>query len=359
MDLSEYVRRSRRQAPPGDDGAGGRKTGRRGANVVLDVPVGTMVLDEAGGLIADLDQPGATHEVARGGEGGRGNVHFKSSTRQAPDHAEPGIKGEEMSVVLDLKLIADIGLVGPPNAGKSSLLRALTAATPKVAAYPFTTLDPELGVMEDGDRRLVLADIPGLVEGASLGAGLGIRFLRHVERTKVLTYVVDGAAPEAWADLELVRREVEAFSPKLARRPSIVAVNKLDLDPARRLRARSRRRDIHFVSALTGEGLPELKEAMIEAASSAPGPELPERAAVVLLPAEPIRLSVERRPWGYQVRGDRVERLLERTNLESEGGIARFQVELDKLGVSTALEAAGAEAGDTVRIGSSEFEYQP
>jgi GTP-binding protein len=310
-----------------------------------------------------MDEPGATHEIARGGEGGRGNVHFKSSTRQAPDQAEPGIEGEQLVVVLDLKLIADIGLVGPPNAGKSSLLRALTAATPKVAAYPFTTLDPELGVMEHGYSRLVLADIPGLVEGASAGAGLGLRFLRHVERTKVLAYVVDGASPDPWADLETVRREVQVFSPKLAGRPSIIAVNKLDLEPARGLRTRSRGHlgleDVHFVSALTGEGLAGLKEAMFEVASHAPEPELPERAAVVLLPAGPARLSVERRTWGFQVRGDRVERLLERTNLESEGGLDHFQVELDKLGVNTALEAAGAEAGDTVRIGMSEFEYQP
>src|SRR5256886_4729070 len=179
-DLSNYARRSRWSAPAGGDGAGGRKTGKRGADLTLDVPVGTLVLDDKGGLISDLDRPGATHVVASGGEGGRGNVHFKSSTRRAPDYAEPGSSGEELTVVLDLKLIADVGLVGAPNAGKSSLLRALTAATPKVGAYPFTTLDPELGVAElPGGERLVFADIPGLIEGAARGAGLGLRFLRQ------------------------------------------------------------------------------------------------------------------------------------------------------------------------------------
>jgi GTP-binding protein len=360
-DLSDYARRPRRQAPAGGDGAGGRKTGKQGADLVLDVPVGTVVLDQDGELIADLDHPGAREVVCAGGAGGRGNVHFKSSTRQAPDHAEPGEPGEEKSVVLDLKLIADVGLVGPPNAGKSSLLRALTAAQPKVADYPFTTLDPELGVMIEGDRRLVLADIPGLIEGASHGAGLGHKFLRHVERTRVLTYVVDGAATDPWAGLESVRAEVAAFSPALAAGPHIVAVNKVDLEEVRALRARSRRKGVLFVSALTGEGLDSLRHAMLDAVERAPAPELPARAPTKLPPraggARPV--TVEKRSWGFDVRGERVERLVGRTNFDSDGAVERFQVELDKLGVNEALEAAGAQPGDTVRVGDAEFEYQP
>jgi len=360
-DLSEYTRRSRWQAPAGGDGAGGRKTGKRGTDLVLDVPVGTMVLDEAGALIADLDRPGAKHIIAAGGEGGRGNVHFKSATKQAPDHAEPGLPGVDRAVVLDLKLIADVGLVGAPNAGKSSLLRALTAATPKVAAYPFTTLDPELGVMDEGDTRLVLADIPGLLEGASRGVGLGLRFLRHVERTRVLAFVVDGAAPDPWADLEAVRAEVDGFSPGLAARPYLTVVNKVDLEEARRLRARSRRKSIEFVSALTGEGLPELKRVMVQAVQRAPEPSVPAPAAIQL-PARPVRpdaVAVVRHAWGFAVSGERVERLVERTNFDSDGGLQRFQVELDRIGVNSALEGAGAQPGDAVRIGSAEFEYQP
>ena len=358
-DLSNYARRSRWSAPAGGDGAGGRKTGKRGADLTLDVPVGTLVLDDKGGLISDLDRPGATHVVASGGEGGRGNVHFKSSTRRAPDYAEPGSSGEELTVVLDLKLIADVGLVGAPNAGKSSLLRALTAATPKVGAYPFTTLDPELGVMEAGERRIVLADIPGLVEGASKGVGLGLRFLRHVERTRVLVYVVDGAAPDPWADLEAVRKEVTTFSPDLAGRLHLVAVNKVDLPAAKELRRHSRRKGVMFVSALTKEGLPALRDAIADAVARVPELKRSERLAAVKLPVTRLALVVERRPWGFAVSGGRIERLVERTNLDSEGALDRFQVELDRLGVSAALEKEGVQAGDTVRIGKAEFEYQP
>ncbi len=359
-DLSPYKRRRSWHAEPGTSGAGGRKTGRRGADLVIDVPVGTVALDDQGALVADLDRPGMTAVVAEGGIGGRGNVHFKSSTRQAPDFAEPGRKGEERELALDLKLIADVGLVGPPNAGKSSLLRALTAATPKVADYPFTTLNPELGVAEVDGMRLVIADIPGLIEGAAHGAGLGRRFLRHVERTKALVYVLDGSAPEPWKDLETVRGEVEGFSAELAQRPHVVAVNKVDLEPARRLKAGTRRRDVHFVSAQTGESLPELMRAVAKLVASAPPPQLPAPAKVTRLPARASRqVAVEKTPSGYVVRGEHVERLLERFDLDSDSSLARFQSELDRLGVSRALEAAGVQPGETVRIADSEFEYQP
>ena len=359
-DLSLYKRRSRWQAEPGADGAGGRKTGRNGADLLLDVPVGTIVLDGDGGLIADLALQDATALVARGGAGGRGNVHFKSSRRQAPDYAEPGLKGDEVTVTLDLKLIADVGLVGAPNAGKSSLLAALTAAHPKVADYPFTTLDPALGVAESTGGRFVIAEIPGLVEGASRGAGLGHRFLRHAERTRVLVYVVDGSAADPWQDLAAVSAEIERFSFELAHRPHIVAVNKLDLEVTRRLRRRSRRKGVHFVSALTGEGLPELVEAMVAGLATAPEPAPPAPPAKVKLPA--IRTAgvvVERTVWGFAVRGDRVETLVEQTDLESDASLERFQVELDRMGVNEALESAGVQPGDTVRVAGTEFEYQP
>jgi GTPase len=326
----------------------------------VEVPVGTIAVDADGSLIADLDRPGATAVVAHGGAGGRGNVHFKSSTRRAPDYAEPGLKGEERDLTLDLKLIADAGLVGPPNAGKSSLLAALTAARPKVGAYPFTTLDPELGVAEADGMRIVLADIPGLIEGAAQGKGLGQRFLRHVERTKALVYVLDGSAADPWQDLETVRKEVAQFSSQLAHRPHVVAVNKVDLEPARKLRAKNRRPNVHFVSALTGEGLPELLTAIAKLVASAPAPSLPAAAIVTKLP---IRSSgetvVEKTPAGFVVHGWRVEQLVERTDLDSEGALARFQSQLDRLGVNRALEAAGVEPGDTVRIAGVEFEYQP
>ena len=358
LDLATYVRRVRWQADPGGDGAGGRKTGRRGAELVLDVPVGTMVLDEDGLLIADLDHPAARHEVVRGGAGGRGNVHFKSPTRRAPDHAEPGARGEELMVVFDLKLIADVGLIGQPNAGKSSLLRALTAARPKVAAYPFTTLNPELGVMEVGGRGIVLAEIPGLIEGAARGAGLGLRFLRHVERTRVLVYVVDGSSVDPWHDVAIVRAEVASFSAAVAARPYIVAVNKIDLPEARR--SRTRRKRTFYVSAKTGDGIAALAEGIAEALTHAPQlPAPPRREATTQLPAVAQPLKVTRYPWGFRVSGERIERLVDRTDLDSDNALDRFQVELDRIGVNEALEAAGVKAGDTVRIGPTEFEYQP
>jgi GTPase len=359
-DLSLYKRKRSWHAEPGVDGAGGRKTGRNGADITLKVPPGTVALDADGALIADLDRAGAREVIARGGIGGRGNVHFKSSTRRAPDYAETGLKGEELAITLDLKLIADVGLVGAPNAGKSSLLSAMTAARPKVAAYPFTTLDPELGVAEVADVRFVVADIPGLIEGAARGAGLGQRFLRHVERTRALVYVLDGSVPDPWTQLETVRHEVAQFSPDLVTRPHIVAVNKLDLEPARRLRARTRRPGVHFVSALTGQGVPDLMRAIAVAVATAPRPAAVAPARVTRLKERrPEGVVVERTPGGFVVRGERAERLLERARLESDDGLARFQAELDRIGVSAALEAAGVEAGDTVRISDVEFEYQP
>lgn len=359
-DLSEYKRRTRWRAEAGSDGAGGRKTGRNGADILLKVPVGTVALDADGALIADLDRPRARAVVAQGGVGGRGNVHFKSSTRRAPDFAEPGLKGEERELTLDLKLIADVGLVGPPNAGKSSLLQSLTAARPKVADYPFTTLDPELGVAETEGGRIVIADIPGLIEGAARGAGLGQRFLRHVERTKALIYVLDGAASDPWKQLETIRSEVEQFSAGLAKRPHVIALNKVDLEPARRLRSSSRRRDVVFVSALTGEGLPELLAAVNKVLATAPRPSVPVLPSVTKLRPRPSSaIAVERKPYGYLVRSERVDRLLERYDLETDSGLARFQSAMDRMGVNSALEAAGVRPGDTVRIGDLEFEYQP
>ncbi len=360
--LAPYVSRSLWKAGDGAPGAGGRKHGRAGQDLTLEMPVGTALLDVEGTLVADLDHVGASFTAARGGQGGRGNVHFKTPSRQAPRLAEPGLPGEERELRLELRLIADLGLVGPPNAGKSSLLRALTAARPKVAAYPFTTLVPELGVAETaGGVRVVVADVPGLLEGASRGVGLGLQFLRHLERTRALVYVVDGAAPDPEADLDAVRREVAGYSAALAGRPSLTVVNKLDLAAARRLRARLRPPGVVFVSALTGEGLPELMAALEPLVEQAPRrPAAP--APVIRLRArrgvsEPLR--VEPAGDGFRLSGGQVERLVRRAELGSPAGLEWFQAQLERQGVNAALEAAGVKPGDTVRIGEHEFEYQP
>ncbi|HKF75429.1 MAG TPA: GTPase ObgE [Candidatus Dormibacteraeota bacterium] len=363
--LVAYARRRELRAADGRPGAGGRKTGRAGADLRLPVPVGTVVTDDAtGAVLADLDSPGAEAVAAAGGAGGRGNLQFRSPVNQAPQRAEPGLPGEERWLRLDLKLIADVGLVGPPNAGKSSLLRAISAATPRVADYPFTTLDPELGVADLATgRRIVVADIPGLIEGAAAGAGLGHRFLRHVERTRALVYLVDGSAADPWAALDAVRREVQDYSQELARRPSLVAVNKVDLPAVRDLRAQSARSDVHWCSALTGEGVPALLQAIGETVAAAPPPRPLEVAPAIrrlrARPGSPEPPTVERRTWGFQVSGAAVERLVQRTRFDSDVGLERFQVALDRLGVSAALEEAGARPGDTVRVGEMEFEYQP
>jgi GTP-binding protein len=268
--LIDFKYRQHLRAGDGGHGEGGRRTGRRGADLVVRVPVGTIVRDaRTGEVLADLVAHGQRAVLARGGRGGRGNARFATPTRRAPRIAEPGEPGEERWVELELRLLADVGLVGRPNAGKSTLLRRISAARPAVGDYPFTTLQPVLGVVELPDgRRFVAADIPGLIEGAHQGAGLGIQFLRHVARTRVLVYVVDLAAPEAPLQaLEVVRRELAEYDPGLARRPAIVALNKVDL-PEARARADDAVAALAAhgvrglaVSGATGEGVPALLEA--------------------------------------------------------------------------------------------------
>jgi GTP-binding protein len=281
------------RAPRGEHGAGNRKDGRGGADVEVRVPVGTWVCDGAAAPdappLVDLVQHGQRFVAARGGRGGRGNARFATPTRQVPDFAERGRPGEERQLVLSLKLLADVGLVGLPNAGKSTLLRAISEARPRVGAYPFTTLAPCLGVVEAHERRFVVADLPGLIEGASEGAGLGDRFLRHVERTHVLVHVLDAAAwlleaRDPVAGYDAIRAELGRYEPSLLVRPELVALNKVDLVAERGalapLEARLRERNpaLHRISGVTGEGIRELLRAVADrlaAADPAPGPETP------------------------------------------------------------------------------------
>lgn len=273
--LLDFRYRPLLRAKNGEHGRGKGQHGRKGEDLVARVPVGTIVRDaETGEILADLVRHGQSVVVARGGKGGRGNVHFATPTRQAPRYAQPGLPGESRELLLELQLLADVGLLGYPNVGKSSLVRAISAARPRVADYPFTTLVPQLGVVRFGDTDFVVADIPGLVEGAHRGTGLGSRFLRHLSRTALLLHVLD-ASPSSGRDpvrdYEVIRDELGAFDPALAERPEIVAVNKMDL-PESRARFSPlaeyfgrRKIPVYPVSALTGEGLRELLRALVSA----------------------------------------------------------------------------------------------
>jgi GTP-binding protein len=269
--LMDFSGRHHWRAKSGMAGMGKKMAGENGADLLIHVPPGTLVYDaELGILLADLDAPGKRMTAARGGKGGRGNWHFKTPSHQAPRFAEPGGDAQERMLRLELKLIADVGLVGMPNAGKSTLLRCVSAARPKVADYPFTTLDPQLGIVElSSDRRLVLADIPGLIEGAGKGVGLGHAFLRHIERTKVIVhlldlYPVDGSDPVA--NYHVVRRELEGFSPVLARKREVIAANKMDLaiddEAIDRLRAELPGREIFAISGVSRRGVAEMMESL-------------------------------------------------------------------------------------------------
>lgn len=374
--LSDYRFDKHHKAGSGENGRGARKFGRDGADLVLKVPPGTVVKDaETQEVLCDLVRPGQRFIAARGGLGGRGNFHFRNSVRQAPRFAEKGEPGEERWIILELKLIADVGLVGFPNAGKSTLISRVSGAKPKIADYPFTTLVPNLGVvdLEDG-RGFVMADIPGLIEGAHAGAGLGHYFLRHVSRCKVLVHLVDLAPFEERdpiQDFEVIERELKLYDPELAARPRLVAGNKVDMPGAaeklellrRGLEPKGYR--VFGISAVTGEGVDELLRAIGEVVEHARAEEV--------LDAEPIEFEeVEHKRrrrrriqsfdvvldgGEYVVLGEELERLAAMTDLNNREALERFYGILNKAGVIKKLVAMGVSEGDTVRVGDVAFEY--
>ncbi|WP_038055516.1 GTPase ObgE [Thermus amyloliquefaciens] len=359
--LSELSKRTYK-AEDGEHGRGSGQHGRAGRDLYIEVPRGTRVFDaDTGELLGDLTEEGQVLLVARGGEGGRGNAHFVTPTRQAPRFAEAGEEGERRRLRLELMLIADVGLVGYPNAGKSSLLAATTRAHPKIAPYPFTTLSPNLGVVEVEGERFTLADIPGIVEGASQGRGLGLEFLRHIARTRVLLYVLD-AAEEPLQVFRTLRQEVGAYDPGLLRRPSLIALNKVDLLTPEEVGAKVAELareglPVLPVSALTGEGLVALKEALLGLVKATPAPELPKPA-----PKGVVEAGVEVVPLEegvYEVRAPALERYLRRLKGDFSEAAGYLQEVFRRHGVEAALRAKGVRAGDLVRIGEREFEYIP
>jgi GTP-binding protein len=369
--LAGFRERRRFHAPAGGAGGKNQRHGAAGEDVVLSVPPGTIVRDaQTEELIADLDRPGARIVIGAGGRGGRGNTHFASATRQTPRVGELGARGGSRRVHLELKLIADVGLVGLPNAGKSTLLTALTGAHPKIASYPFTTLHPNLGVAETAaGTTLVIADVPGLIEGAHRGVGLGIDFLRHLERTRALVHLVDAtlAPDDVDAAIAAVDAELAAFSAALAAKPRLLALNKDDLlDGARREALVERHPGALLCAAADLEGTAELLERAAALVATVRGAEL---EAALAQPGEPGEHrvyrhrsrrqapAVSREGDVYRVTSDGIERIVAMTDMESEEAVARLQQKLRVAGVDAALAAAGCADGDTVRIGELEFVY--
>ena len=370
--LIDFRYASRYVAENGAHGSGSRKTGRGGADCLVAVPMGTLVYDDENGeLLADLKAPGLKLLVARGGKGGRGNCHFTTPSHQAPQVAERGEPGRERRLRLELRLLADVGVIGLPNVGKSTLVSVVSAARPKIADYPFTTLSPNLGVVSlpGVGRSFVIADMPGLIEGAHEGAGLGDRFLRHISRTRLLIHLLDAAGVEPQdplRDFEATNRELALFEEHLPGIPQLVALNKIDLPEARE-RARvaaaaleQRGLACFPISAATSEGVDRLMEAawarLAELAPPEAAPVEPE--LIVASPPAEEPLSVTRSESGaFEVHGTVATRAAATAYLESREGLARFHDSLRRLGVLEALAEAGAREGDTVLIGKQEFDY--
>ncbi len=372
--LMDFHRKIHYKAQRGTHGQGSDRDGAEGADLVLRVPVGTIVRDaESEAVIADLVHPGQGVVVAGGGRGGRGNTHFVTATRRAPSFAELGEPAEERWITFELKLLADAALVGMPSVGKSSLIARMSAARPKIADYPFTTLVPNLGVVKAGEYSYVVADVPGLIEGASTGAGLGHAFLRHIERTAVILHVVDLTggyeARDPVTDLEVLNAELGAHAKELAVRPQLVVGNKLDapdtVEASERVRAWCEGRDVPYfaASAVTGEGVERLMlvtgELVRDMRLATPAHEKPYEELYVYEPPEEHRVDVSRTDsGGYRVSGKAVERMVIMTDMANADAVAYLQRRLFNAKVEDALAAAGAKDGDEVTIGPVTFTFE-
>ncbi len=355
------------KAERGENGRNKQQYGKGGANMTLLVPVGTLIKDEeSGAVIQDMNEPNVPFVLAKGGRGGRGNMKFKSSIRQAPRFAEPGRHGEKRNVVLELKVIADVGLVGLPNVGKSTLLSVITAAKPKIANYHFTTLQPNLGVVKIGSYEdYVVADIPGLIEGASEGAGLGLDFLRHVERTRMLVHVLDASGSEGRdpvEDFHLIMNELRSYSEKLANKPMIIAANKTDLPESAeymdKIRDLVEAEAVYPISAATLDGVDTLKYAIYEKLKEIPVEY--ETFDPVYVPAEgsmDVPTKIELVDGKYVVSGTFIERLVYRTNFEDYEATIHFQDQLKRHGIIEELKKMGIQENDTVILDEIEFEF--
>lgn len=373
--LTDYRHRRKFSAENGEDGKKRRCHGKNGADLVLKVPEGTVIMDaQSRKVIADMSGENRRQVILRGGRGGNGNMHYATATMQVPKYAQPGQPAQELEVLLELKVIADVGLVGFPNVGKSTLLSRVTNADPKIANYHFTTIHPNLGVVDlEGCRGFVIADIPGLIEGASQGVGLGHEFLRHIERTKVMIHVLDAASTEGRDPIEdfyKINEELKAYNPKIASRPQVIAANKTDAictedNPLHRLKDEFEPQGIPVfpISAVSGKGVKELfyhVQKMLDSMEDKPTTFQQEFFPEDVLIRENLPYTVERSEEDehiFIVEGPRIEKMLGYTNLDSEKGFAFFQKFLKDTGILDDLEKAGIEEGDTVRMYGLEFDY--
>ena len=368
----EYDRRF--QAGHAGHGEGAHRSGLAGKDLVIHVPCGTLVRDsESGQVLADLVVPSQRFIAAHGGKGGRGNSHFATASRRAPKFAEKGDPGEERALTLELKLIADVGLAGFPNAGKSSILSSISGAHPRIAGYPFTTLSPNLGVLAVDDAQIVIADMPGLIEGAHEGKGLGLQFLRHVERTRIIIHVIDLSQPEPVETFHALLNEFREYGANLDERPCIVVGNKIDIEGtgenSEALRAEAEAKNLQYmaVSALTGENIPELIREIADLVRKTPAVSLDLEASgeIIELPRkkpsksrEPVRI-IRQSDGSFRVEHENLEKSVARINFEHEDALQKFARLLKALSVEEALEAAGARDGDKVYIGDTEFDFEP
>lgn len=371
--LSDFRQVRKYAAQDGEQGGKKRCHGKNGSDLLVKVPEGTVIKEfESGKVVADMSGENRREVILKGGRGGQGNMHYATPTMQAPKYAQPGQSGQELWVQLELKVIADVGLVGFPNVGKSTLLSRVSNARPKIANYHFTTLNPHLGVVDiDGGKGFVMADIPGLIEGASEGVGLGHDFLRHIERTRVLVHVVDAASTEGRdpiEDIQAINKELEAYNPDLMKRPQIIAANKTDViyaedeDPVVKLKTafEPKGMKVYPISAVSGQGVKELLYAvydLLQTVNSTPVIFEKEFDPSTMID-KTLPYTVERNEDGiYVVEGPRIEKMLGYTNLESEKGFVFFQRFLKENGILEELEEAGIEEGDTVRMYGLEFDY--
>ena len=374
--LVDYRHRRKFSATDGEPGGKRRCHGGNGADIVLKVPEGTVIMDAASGkVIADMSGENRRQVVLKGGKGGNGNMHYATATMQVPKYAQPGQPAQELEVRMELKVIADVGLVGFPNVGKSTLLSRVTNAQPKIANYHFTTLSPNLGVVDTDNGGFVIADIPGLIEGASEGVGLGHEFLRHIERTRVIIHIVDAASVEGRdpvEDIHKINKELEAYNPEIAARPQVIAANKIDCifddgeeSPIDQLKAEFEPQGISVypISAVTGQGVRELLFHVKELLDKSPmKPVVFEQEFFPedVLVNENLPFTVERSeedPEVFLVEGPKIEKMLGYSNLDSEKGFAFFQKFLKEGGILEELEKAGIQEGDTVRMYGFDFDY--